>query len=61
MVFEAGVHGINLNEEGKKGKSQESSSEVFEFKSPEEYENMSMEDRKKLTEKMMGQHKLKFG
>ena len=60
MVFEAGCHGINLNEvSGKKGEVQRSP--VFEFKSPEEYENMSKEERKELTQKMMGTHKLKFG
>ena len=60
MVFEAGCHGIDLNEvSGKKGKTKTST--AFEFKSPEEYESMSKEDRQELTKKMMGTHKLKFG
>jgi len=32
-------------------------SSTFEFKDPKEYENMSKEERKTLTEQMMKQHK----
>lgn len=35
----------------KKGES------AFQFKAPEEYDNLSKQEKKELTEKMMGQHK----
>jgi len=61
MSFDASLRGIDLNEvSGRKGKKVQESKE-FTFQSPEEYETMSMEERKALTERMMGKHKLKFG
>ena len=58
MVFEAGCHGINLNEVS--GKKTVETSSVFEFKSPEEYDKMSEEEKQELTRKMMGKHKSKL-
>jgi hypothetical protein len=61
MVFEAGLQGVNLKEVSEKDEGKPKASGVFEFKSPEEYERMSEEERQELTKKMMGTHKLKFG
>ena len=61
MVFEAGIHGVNLNEVSGEKKGEVKTSPMFEFKSPEEYEKMSKEEREELTKEMMGKHKLKFG
>jgi len=63
MLFEAGIHGIDLNE-GKSKKSNiedDSDSAIFKFKAPEDYKNMDAEDKKKLTQQMIGKHKSKFG
>ena len=46
----AALFGVDID-----GKKKEEN--VFEFKDPSEYENMTMEERKKLTETMMGAHK----
>ena len=61
MVFDAALKGVDLNKVTKKKGSKVKTYADFEFQSPEEYQNMSMEERKALTEKMMGKHKLKFG
>ena len=59
MTFQAGLRGIDLNKEMKK--KEETEDEVFAFKSPEDYEDMPMEERVKLTQQMLGNHKLRFG
>ena len=62
MVFEASLQGVDLNEAvGEKEKGKQKLSAVPEFKSPEEYQNMTKEEREELTRQMMGRHKLKFG
>jgi len=61
MIFDASLQGIDLNEVAGKKKVESKSTPAFEFQSPGEYENMSIEARKALTQKMMGKHKLKFG
>jgi hypothetical protein len=61
MVFDASLQGVDLNEVSGKRKEKVQSPRAFEFKSPEEYEDMPIEARKALTDKMMGKHKLKFG
>ena len=61
MVFDAGIQGIDLNEVGGKKKDTVKPLGPFEFQSPEDYDKMSTEERKALTQKMMGKHKLKFG
>ena len=62
MVFEASLQGVNLNEAtGKKPEGKVKTKAVPEFQSPEEYKNMSKEEREELTRQMMGKHKLKFG
>jgi len=53
--FEAAVHGVDLDKESSKSIPKKKSD--FEFKSPEEYEKLPEEERKKLTEKMIGTHK----
>lgn len=61
MVFEAGLHGVDLNAEVKKKGKAKTDPDVFQFRSPEEYEHLPMEERKKLTQEMLGAHRLKFG
>ena len=60
MTFEAGLRGIDLKKEMKKSEP-EGEEKGFTFKSPEEYEKMSKDERDKLTQQMMGKHKLRFG
>lgn len=62
MVFEAALRGVDLEKEaGTKTEKKYNPPGMFEFKSPEEYQNLSMEERVKLTQEMIGKHKLKFG
>jgi hypothetical protein len=61
MVFTANLHGVDLDETAEKKKDKVKPGPAFEFQSPEEYTKMSVEERKALTQKMMGKHKLKFG
>ena len=48
-------------QERKKPEGKVKTKAVPEFQSPEEYKNMSKEEREELTRQMMGKHKLKFG
>lgn len=64
--FLAGLQGIDLDKEMKK-KGHRTQSESLDdqqqkqdlplFKDPDEYDNMSQEERDKLTQQMMGKHK----
>ena len=62
LKIRAAFFGVNLEEDSKKkpkeqrkkGKKKE---DVFMFKDPSEYENMSEEERKKLSEEMMSKHR----
>lgn len=49
----AALFGVNID--GEQKKSEETG--LPQFKDPKDYENMSVEERKKLTEKMMKAHK----
>jgi len=60
MVFQAGLHGIDLDAEVKKKGKAATDTSTFQFRSPEEYDHLPMEERKKLTQEMLGAHKLKF-
>lgn len=59
--FLAALQGVDLDKEsGTKGPSkieQQSNQNPFAFKDPQEYENMTSEEREDLTRKMMGEHK----
>jgi len=56
MRFQANIHGAKI--EGDKGSSkEEDKSQTPIFKDPSAYENMTMEQRKELTEKMLTSHK----
>ena len=50
------MQGVDVEKEVKKAKEKK----AFTFQSPDEYEKMPMEERKKLTEKMMGKHKVQL-
>lgn len=60
MTFDAAMAGINLNKEMKKAEKKEEG-RMFQFKDPKEYEKMTEEERKKLTNKMLGQHRAQLG
>lgn len=64
--FLAGVHGIDLDKElGKKGQKTESETlddqqkkqDLPLFKDPDEYDNMSEEERERITQEMKSKHK----
>lgn len=55
--FQAAIHGINLEKEMKKQDNKKTEEKTFMFGDPKEYEKMSKEEKKDLTEKMMGKHK----
>lgn len=60
MKFLAGVHGIDLSSslgKGNKTKSEKPDQKIPLFGDPEEYKNLSKEERDKVTEKMMNKHK----
>ncbi len=57
LKIQAAFFGVNLDGETKKEKKAVKEENVFTFKDPKEYEHMVPEERKKLTEKMMGKHK----
>jgi len=60
MRFEAAIHGIDLDKTTKGSdvpQTQGKQMAGFKFGKPEDYEHMSKEEREKLTQKMMGQHK----
>jgi len=62
MVFQAGLHGINLNKEITRGSSKTESKEAAPlFKSQEEYAHLSEDEKRELTKKMLNEHKFKFG
>ena len=61
MVFRAGIHGINLNENSEGKPKEEAATGLPVFQSPEEYKQMPKEEKEALTKQMMGKHKLKFG
>lgn len=52
MRFNAGIQGVDLDKEVKK-KQKKKADDELKFRSPEEYEKMDPEERKRLTEKMM--------
>lgn len=59
MKFHAMIHGVQFKDNPpfteSKGKNEISG---FAFGDPEDYKKMSKEERQKLTDKMMGKHKL---
>lgn len=55
MKFQANIHGAKIKGGGDSFEKKPADS--FKFGDPEAYKNMSMEERKRLTEKMMGQHR----
>ena len=74
MKFWASLFGISVDgEDGKEGQNQsqgqntspgqspgQNKNTFMSFRSPKEYENMSDDERKALTDKMMKQHKNQF-
>ena len=55
-VFDAAVHGIDLENAGKKNKKQQKS-QLPMFDDPKNYENYTPDQRKAMTERMMSVHK----
>ena len=53
MRFMAAIHGIDID----KAKKEKKEADSFLFRDPKEYEHLSEEERKELTEKMLGKHK----
>ena len=53
--FQAAIHGAKITDAPEVVTKEGDSS--FTFRDPNDYEKLSMEDRKKLTEIMMGKHK----
>ena len=53
MRFMAAIHGIDID----KAKKEKEEADSFLFRDPKEYEHLSMEERKALTEEMLGKHK----
>ena len=49
--FQAGLHGVNLDEQEKEVVSEKKDSGML-FKEPGAYDHLTMEERKELTEKM---------
>ncbi len=49
----AAFFGVDLDKEAEKNKEDS----MYLFKDPKEYEKMTVEERQKLTDKMMSQHK----
>jgi hypothetical protein len=51
--LDAKLKGVDVEKEVEKSKKKK----TFTFQDPKEYEKMPMEERRKLTEQMKGQHK----
>lgn len=49
----AAIHGIDID----KAKKEKKEADSFLFRDPKEYEHLSKEERKALTEEMLGKHK----
>jgi hypothetical protein len=60
MIFEANMAGVDLKKEMSKA-DKETGESAFMFKAPEEYERLSEDERKKMTERMLNFHKTKLG
>lgn len=63
MRFQAALQGVNLDEnlkqvDEKSAARQKAQQQEGWFKDPSEYEHLSQEERKELTQKMMAQHKI---
>jgi hypothetical protein len=57
LKIQAAFFGVNLDEKGEtKVKKKKDKEDDFMFKDPKEYEKMEPEERKRLTDKMVGQH-----
>lgn len=57
IKFEAVLHGAEIKDTPQSATVEEKKENVFIFRDPNEYEKMSVEKRKSLTQKMMGMHK----
>jgi len=55
MEFEAAIVGAKM-----KDSKQQQSEDKFKFKKPEDYEKLSMNERKELTQEMMAQNKFLY-
>jgi hypothetical protein len=53
IKMRAAFFGIDLDKSEKKTEEKN----IFEFKDPAEYKNMTQEEKEELTKKMMGKHK----
>lgn len=53
FVLDAKLKGVDVEKEIRKAEKEKS----FKFQDPKDYESMSVEERRKLTEQMKGQHK----
>jgi len=68
MKFQAAIHGAEINDDelfdgGRTTESEtvkprkDKGSGIFKFGDPADYEHLPMEERERLTQQMMGQHK----
>ncbi len=51
----AAIHGIDIDKAKKEKEKEEA--DGFLFRDPKDYEHLSMEEREKLTQEMLGKHK----
>ena len=58
LRFQAGIHGIKLNDHVPAQTKEDRPKTSFMFGDPDDYREMSREERQALTDKMMNQHQI---